>query len=105
MTRSRSARSEVVSRVVIPGYTFRMKTAISVPDETFERATRRAHDLGMSRSEFFTRAAARYLDELDAGSVTRQIDSAVAAIGAGDDPWEDAAAVGRRVLVDESGDW
>jgi metal-responsive CopG/Arc/MetJ family transcriptional regulator len=43
-----------------------MKTAISVPDETFEKASRRAHDLGMSRSEFFSRAAARYLEELDA---------------------------------------
>ena len=43
-----------------------MKTAISVPDPTFERAARRASDLGMSRSEFFARAAERYLDELDA---------------------------------------
>jgi metal-responsive CopG/Arc/MetJ family transcriptional regulator len=82
-----------------------MKTAISVPDETFEKASRRAHDLGMSRSEFFTRAAARYLDELDAESVTRQIDLAVAAIGAEDDPSVDAVATGHRVLDDESGEW
>ena len=81
-----------------------MKTAISVPDETFEKATRRAHDLGMSRSEFFSRAAARYLDELDAESVTRQIDLAVAA-QAEDDSTADAVAVGHRVLGDASGDW
>jgi metal-responsive CopG/Arc/MetJ family transcriptional regulator len=40
-----------------------MKTAISVSDETFDRVSRTASDLGMSRSEFFTRAAQRYLDE------------------------------------------
>ena len=54
-----------------------MKTAISLPDETFERVTRRANDLGMSRSEFFTRAAQRYLDDLDALSLTEHINSAL----------------------------
>lgn len=82
-----------------------MKTAISVPDETFERASRRAHDLGMSRSEFFSRAAARYLDELDAESLTHQIDVALAALDDRDDSTSDAVAAGHRVLVDESGAW
>ena len=95
----------MVEGQVIPGYTPRVKTAISVPDETFEKASRRAHDLGMSRSEFFSRAAARYLDELDSESVTRQIDSAVIALDARNDPSVDAAAIGRRVLDRESGDW
>jgi hypothetical protein len=90
---------------VIPGYTSGMKTAISVPDETFEKASRRAHDLGMSRSEFFTRAAARYLDELDSESVTRQIDLTVAALAEQDDSAADAVVVGKRVLSDASGDW
>ena len=81
-----------------------MKTAISVPDDTFEKATRRAHDLGMSRSEFFARAAARYLDELDAESVTHQIDLAVAAL-ADDDSTADAVAVAQRLLGESSGDW
>ena len=82
-----------------------MKTAISVPDDTFEKATRRAHDLGMSRSEFFSRAAARYLDELDAESVTRQIDQAMAELAEQDGSVADAVAVGQRVLADASGDW
>ena len=90
---------------VIPGYTMGMKTAISVPDETFEKASRRAHDLGMSRSEFFSRAAARYLEELDAESVTRQIDLAVATLAEQDDSAADAVVVGRRVLADASGEW
>lgn len=82
-----------------------MKTAISVPDSTYERASKRAQDLGMSRSEFFSRAAARYLDELDSDSVTHQIDRAVAALGASDDSAADAVGVGRRLLTDTTDDW
>jgi len=82
-----------------------MKTAISVPDETFEKASRRAHDLGMSRSEFFTRAATRYLNELDAESVTRQIDLAVAALAGQDDSAASAVRAGQRVVDDASDDW
>ncbi|BBZ49173.1 ribbon-helix-helix protein, CopG family [Mycobacterium heidelbergense] len=80
-----------------------MKTAISVPDETFDRASRRAADLGMSRSEFFARAAEHYLDELDARSLSRQIDSALEYLGAPDETNADAVAVGHRVL-DAAGD-
>ncbi|MEA9985452.1 MULTISPECIES: ribbon-helix-helix protein, CopG family [Subtercola] len=54
-----------------------MKTAISVPDETFHRVDQRAAELHMNRSEFFSRAAERYLDALDALSLTREIDAAV----------------------------
>lgn len=83
---------------VIPGYTRVVKTAISVPDETFERATKRSGDLGMSRSEFFSRAAERYLDELDAQSLTKQLNATLDLI---DDTGDDAAlavAAGRRAL-------
>ena len=54
-----------------------VKTAISVPDETFEQASRQAAELGISRSEFFARAARRYLDELASESLTSQIDVAL----------------------------
>jgi metal-responsive CopG/Arc/MetJ family transcriptional regulator len=82
-----------------------MKTAISVPDDTFERASRRAQDLGMSRSEFFSRAADRYLDELDREPVTQQIDMAVTAFGDSDDSAADAVSVGHRLLTDTTDDW
>lgn len=82
-----------------------MKTAISIPDETFDRASRRARELGMSRSEFFSRAAARYLDDLDEESLTRQIDAAVDRLGSGDDSTGDAVAAGRRVLADLDDEW
>ena len=80
-----------------------MKTAISVPDATFERATRTALALGMSRSEFFVRAASRYLDELDAESVTGQIDQVLASID-DDTAAADTVGVGRRVLVGQDDD-
>ena len=82
-----------------------MKTAISVPDDTYERASKRAKDLGMSRSEFFSRAAARYLDELDSGSVTHQIDLAVAALDEADASAADAVDVGRRLLATTTDEW
>lgn len=75
-----------------------MKTAISMPDGTFERASRRAGDLGMSRSEFFALAAQHYLDELDAQSLTGQIDSALEHLDASDESSADAVTAGRRVL-------
>ena len=74
-----------------------MKTAISVPDETYDQASERAAELGISRSEFFTRAARRYLDELASQSLTRQIDEALQA--ADDDSSTAAAAAGRRYLA------
>jgi hypothetical protein len=37
---------------LLPGHTEAVKTAISVPDETFEQATKRAGELGISRSEW-----------------------------------------------------
>lgn len=74
-----------------------MKTAISVPDETFQAATRRAADLGMSRSEFFTRAAQRYLEQLDAESLTGRIDAALNAVS-GDDSAAAAVSAGQRRL-------
>jgi len=78
-------------------------TAISLPDDTFDRATRRAGELGVSRSEFFATAAQRYLDELDAQSVTGQIDRALATLPEPDGSSTDAVAAGRALLT--SDDW
>jgi len=58
-----------------------VRTAISLPDDTFERATGRAHELGISRSEFFARAPQRYLEVLDRQTLTQEIDDALHAAG------------------------
>jgi metal-responsive CopG/Arc/MetJ family transcriptional regulator len=73
-----------------------VKTAISVPDETFEQATKQAAQLGISRSEFFARAARRYLDELASRSLTEQVNAALKT--ASDDSAAAAAQAGRRRL-------
>jgi metal-responsive CopG/Arc/MetJ family transcriptional regulator len=83
-----------------------MKTAISLPDDTFEQATRQAAELGISRSEFFARAARRYLDELAERSLTEQIeqiDQALAAAGP-DDSADAAVSAGRDRLARQD-DW
>ena len=76
---------------------------MSVPDQIFGRASRAASELGISRSEFFSDAARRYLDELDAHTLIDQIDSAhVHGIGEA----ESAAVVaGHRVLDAADDEW
>jgi metal-responsive CopG/Arc/MetJ family transcriptional regulator len=81
-----------------------MKTAISVPDETFQRAEECAAELGMSRSEFFTRAAQRYIEQADEEALAGRIDAAIELIGS-DDSAEAAAAAGRRRLGLSEDDW
>ena len=80
-----------------------MKTAISLPDDTYEQATRQAAELGISRSEFFARAARNYLNQLAVQSLTRQINEALQ--GASDDSSAAAAAAGRRYLAAQDDDW
>ena len=79
-----------------------MKTAISLPDDTYEQASRRAAELGISRSEFFARAARRYLDELASQSLTQQIDQA---LQAADDDSNAAAVVAGRSFLAAEDDW
>jgi metal-responsive CopG/Arc/MetJ family transcriptional regulator len=80
-----------------------MKTAISLPDATFEAATKRAAELGMSRSEFFAVAARRYLEELDTSSVTELINQALQDVPADDTTGLVTAAGRRRLSAGE--DW
>ena len=77
-----------------------MKTAISLPDETFHRVDDAARRLGVSRSEFFARAAERWLDVLDEDGITEAIDRAIADAEP-DHAFTDAAAA---ALVAKLGD-
>ena len=98
-----AVRSVSGSGVVLPGYTFGVKTAISLPDDTYEQATRQAAELGISRSEFFARAARNYLDQLAVQSLTRQINEALLEVA--DDSNAVAATAGRRHLAAQDDDW
>jgi metal-responsive CopG/Arc/MetJ family transcriptional regulator len=81
-----------------------MKTAISIPDDIFSQVTRCADELGMSRSEFFTRAAERYVTYMEDKTLTRQINTALSVSGE-DDTTDDVVAAGRRALAADGDDW
>ena len=68
-----------------------VKTAISVADDTFRRVDDAARRLGISRSEFFARAAERWLAALDDDGTTNAINRALADLEP-DHGFTDAAA-------------
>jgi metal-responsive CopG/Arc/MetJ family transcriptional regulator len=76
-----------------------VKTAISVPDETFQRVEQAAKRLGVSRSQFYARAAQSWLDALEDEDTTEAINRAVEEIPS-DSAFTDAAAAA-LVAVDE----
>ena len=78
-----------------------MKTAISVPDEIFERAERLAKRSRRSRSELYSAALKEYVARHTPEEVTEAMDRVCEAVGETVDPFVSAAA--RRVL--ERVDW
>ena len=52
-----------------------MKTAISIPDPVFEAAESLASDLGISRSELFTKAVADFIESQKYKSVTAKLNA------------------------------
>ena len=55
-----------------------MKTAISIPDEVFAEAEQVAHNLGLSRSQLYTRAVTAFLKSQSADEITRKLDEVYA---------------------------
>lgn len=52
------------------GYTQFMKTAISIPDTVFDEAEALAARLGISRSELYSTAVARFVEEQKSENIT-----------------------------------
>lgn len=50
-----------------------MKTAVSIPNPTFEQADQLAHRLGISRSELYASAIQAYVDAHRAESITEAL--------------------------------
>lgn len=90
--------------LVIPGYTHVVKTAISIPDVTYVRATQLASARGISRSQLVTQAVEAYLDQSEADSLPAAIDQALTVIG-NDDSARDAVSAGRSRLSHDGGNW
>lgn len=73
-----------------------MKTAISIPNDDFERFERLAARQGMNRSEFYRVAAQRFADELEGSSnLTDLANAAIERAGQPADPLfvEEAARI------------
>ena len=77
-----------------------------MPDDTYHRVTQRARELGLSRSEFLSRAAVAYLDVVDTRSLVVEIDAALHSVGVdSDDSGEFAVTAGRRLVAADDDDW
>ena len=81
------------------GYTCRVKTAISVPDDVFDEAERAAKRLGLSRSELFTRAVQAFLATRAEQNITSSYDAAFGDAG-NSDVDEFRREGSRRALLD-----
>ena len=51
-----------------------MKTAISLPDDLFEAAERVAERLGVSRSELYQKALAKFIESQNSAVITSKLD-------------------------------
>jgi predicted transcriptional regulator len=78
------------------GYTFGMKTAVSIPDDVFEGAQRLARRTKRSRSRLFSDALREYLARHSPDEVTEAMNKACAEIGDSSSPF--AAEAARRIL-------
>jgi len=83
------------------GYTPGMKTAVSIPDEVFEKVERIARRARKSRSEVFSAALREYVARHAPDEVTDSINRVCDRIGEQDDPFVRSAA--RRIL--EKAEW
>jgi metal-responsive CopG/Arc/MetJ family transcriptional regulator len=73
-----------------------MKTAVSVPDEVFDRAEQFAKRTGKSRSRLFSDALKEYLARHTPSEVTEAMDRVCAQLG--EKPDRFVAAAARRTL-------
>jgi metal-responsive CopG/Arc/MetJ family transcriptional regulator len=78
-----------------------MKTAVSVPDDIFERVERLARGARRSRSEVYSAALREYVARHAPDEVTEALNRVVSDVGDPADPFVSAAA--QRIL--ESTEW
>ena len=83
------------------GYTSGMKTAVSVPDDIFQRVERLARGAKKSRSEVYSAALREYVARHAPDEVTEALDRVVATLDQSEDSFVQSAA--RRVL--ETAEW
>jgi metal-responsive CopG/Arc/MetJ family transcriptional regulator len=85
----------------MPRYTRGMKTAVSIPDEIFEKAERMARRTRRSRSDIYAAALREYVARHSPDEVTEAMNEVCDRIADGDGAFARAAA--KRVL--EKSEW
>lgn len=83
------------------GYTQSMKTAVSIPDEVFEKVERLARRAGRSRSAVYSAALREYVARHGTEEVTEAMDRVCAELSGDPDAFASVAA--RRML--ERSEW
>ena len=83
------------------GYTSGMKTAVSIPDDVFEKAEHLARRMKKSRSQLFRNALDEYVDRHAPDRLTEAMDKVCAEMGIEADPFVSTAS--RRIL--EHSEW
>jgi metal-responsive CopG/Arc/MetJ family transcriptional regulator len=78
-----------------------MKTAVSLPNDIFDRAERLAKRHGKSRSQLFSDALREYLARHAPDEITEAMDRVCISLGTETDPFSSMAA--RRIL--ERSEW
>jgi predicted transcriptional regulator len=78
-----------------------MKTAVSIPDDVFEKAEHLARRMKKSRSQLFSNALEEYVNRHAPDGVTEAMDKVCAEMKAEADPF--ASAASRRIL--ERNEW
>jgi metal-responsive CopG/Arc/MetJ family transcriptional regulator len=73
-----------------------MKTAISIPDDVFQKAERLARRMGKSRSQLYNHALAEYVARHAPDQVTEAMDRVCAKLGQPTDSFISKAS--RRIL-------
>lgn len=79
-----------------PGYTWSMKTAVSIPDEVFEEAERLAAELQTSRSQLYSRALQEFVARHSPDRLTEAMNRVLDEVGEEVD--ELTAKASRQVL-------
>jgi Ribbon-helix-helix protein, copG family len=98
---AQAGRAGAITISADSGYTPGMKTAVSIPDEVFEKVERLAHRVRKSRSEVFSAALREYVARHAPDEVTASIDQVCDRVAADSDSFVRDAA--RRIL--EKAEW
>lgn len=79
-----------------------MKTAVSLPDDLYERAEQAAQRLGVNRSQLYARALTNYLQDIGPDPVTDRLNE-LAAEQAKEHTAPESSAAARSMI--DSGGW